>query len=320
MNLIIVSTLLAVVLTLLSGVVVIDILKKKMFGQSIRDCAPESHAKKSGTPTAGGLFIVMSAIAAAIVSLVLAQKLSTSACILLLTFLFYMFTGFTDDALKIMHKQNEGLKPKGKLLLQIAIAMLPAFYVWFGGNTELTFLTYSFDLGNFYPLFAIFLITGVSNAVNLTDGLDGLAASSLTISFITCTLFMIWTGTRDLSLVSAAAAGACGAFLYFNKYPAKVFMGDTGSLALGGLLGTLAVMGKFELWLIPIGFVYMCEALSVIFQVASFKLTGKRIFKMSPVHHHFELSGFGEQKTVAMFTFATLFFCILASVIFKLAV
>lgn len=310
--LIIVAALTAVVLSLLSGVVYIDFLKKKMFGQEIRDCAPESHAKKSGTPTTGGVFIVGSALVGAVIALVMAQKLTTLACLLLMTFVFYMLAGLMDDILKIKNHHNEGLTPRAKLFLQIAIALLPALYMTVTGSTFLSVGKFSIDLGWLYPFFAIFLIVGVSNAVNLTDGLDGLAASNMTISLIACVILAVLTENYDIAIVAAAIAGACFGFLYFNKYPAKVFMGDTGSLALGGVLGTLAVMGKFELWLIPIGFIYMCETLSVMIQVTSFKLTGNRVFRMSPIHHHFELGGWKETKVVTVFTLVTLIMCAVA--------
>lgn len=308
MSLIIVAALVAIILALLSGVVYIDFLKKKMFGQEIRDCAPESHVKKSGTPTTGGVFIVGSALIGSVIALVMAQKLTTLACLLLMTFVFYMLAGLMDDILKIKNHHNEGLTPRAKLFLQIAIALLPALYMTVTKETYITLGNLSFDLGWLYPLFAIFLIVGVSNAVNLTDGLDGLAASNVTVSMAACTILAILTGNTDIAIVSAAIAGSCLGFLYFNKYPAKVFMGDTGSLALGGVLGTIAVMGKFELWLIPIGFIYMCETLSVIIQVTSFKLTGNRVFKMSPIHHHFELCGWSETKIVTVFTLVTILF------------
>lgn len=316
MSLIIVAALVSIVLALLSGVVYIDFLKKKMFGQEIRDCAPESHAKKSGTPTTGGVFIVGASLVGAIIGLLMAQKLTTMACLLLMTYVFYMFAGLMDDILKIKGHHNEGLKPRSKLFLQMAIALLPALYMTVTGETTISFGMYSLNLGYFYPIFAIFLITGVSNAVNLTDGLDGLAASNISVSMIACTIIAVLTGKFDIAIISASITGATLGFLYFNKYPAKVFMGDTGSLALGGILGAVAVMGKFELWLIPIGFIYMSETLSVMIQVTSFKLTGKRIFKMTPIHHHFELSGWKETKVVKVFTLITTLFCTGAVVIF----
>ncbi len=317
MSLIVVAGLVAIILSLLSGVVYIDFLKKKMFGQEIRDCAPEAHAKKQGTPTTGGVFIVGSSLVGAIIALVMAQKLTTPACLLLMTFVFYMFAGLMDDILKIKGHHNEGLTPRGKLFLQIAIALLPALYMTVTDATYVTFGEWSINLGYLYPLFAIFVIVGVSNAVNLTDGLDGLAASNMIVSLAACTIICVLTGNIDIAIISAAIAGAVMGFLYFNKYPAKVFMGDTGSLALGGVLGAIAVMGKFELWLIPIGFIYMSETLSVMIQVASFKLTGNRIFRMTPIHHHFELGGWKETKVVAVFTFVTLLFSTAAVVLFQ---
>lgn len=318
MSLIMVAALVAVVLSLLSGVVYIDFLKKKMYGQSIRECAPESHAKKSGTPTTGGVFIVGSALVGAIIALVMAQKLSTQACLLLMTFVFYMFAGLMDDILKIRGHHNEGLTPRRKLFLQIAIALLPALYMTVTGGTTVSFGSFEINLGWLYPVFAIFLMVGVSNAVNLTDGLDGLAASNVVVSMIACVIISMISGNTEIAIVSAAIAGAVLGFLYFNKYPAKVFMGDTGSLALGGVLGAIAVMGKFELWLIPIGIIYMGETLSVMIQVASFKLTGNRIFRMTPIHHHFELGGWKETKVVAVFTAVTTIFSALAVVLYRL--
>lgn len=304
-----VAALIAFVLSLLLGVAYIDFLKKKTMSQYILDEAPDRHKEKSGTPTTGGFFIVLSSLIAAVVALFMAEKTSTGAFLLLITFVFYMFAGMQDDIQKIEKHQNKGLSARGKLFLQIAIAILPVLFVTISGRTFITFGDYTLNLGWFYPLFGIFVITGVSNAVNLTDGLDGLAASNMVISLMALVFINLIMGNIDLAIICAAIAGACLGFLYFNKYPAKVFMGDTGSLALGGVLGTIAVMGKFELWLIPIGIVFLCETLSVILQVTSYKLTGKRIFKMSPIHHHFELCGWSEKKIVFVFSLITFIFC-----------
>ncbi len=304
-----VAALIAFVLSLLLGVAYIDFLKKKTMSQYILDEAPDRHKEKSGTPTTGGFFIVLSSLIAAVVALFMAEKTSTGAFLLLITFVFYMFAGMQDDIQKIEKHQNKGLSARGKLFLQIAIAILPVLFVTISGRTFITFGDYTLNLGWFYPLFGIFVITGVSNAVNLTDGLDGLAASNMVISLMALVFINLIMGNIDLAIICAAIAGACLGFLYFNKYPAKVFMGDTGSLALGGVLGTIAVMGKFELWLIPIGIIFLCETLSVILQVTSYKLTGKRIFKMSPIHHHFELCGWSEKKIVFVFSLITFIFC-----------
>ncbi len=312
-----VAALIAFVLSLLLGVAYIDFLKKKTMSQYILDEAPDRHKEKSGTPTTGGFFIVLSSLIAAVVALFMAEKTSTGAFLLLITFVFYMFAGMQDDIQKIEKHQNKGLSARGKLFLQIAIAILPVLFVTISGRTFITFGDYTLNLGWFYPIFGIFVITGVSNAVNLTDGLDGLAASNMVISLMALVFINLIMGNIDLAIICAAIAGACLGFLYFNKYPAKVFMGDTGSLALGGVLGTIAVMGKFELWLIPIGIIFLCETLSVILQVTSYKLTGKRIFKMSPIHHHFELCGWGEKKIVFVFSLITFIFCAGAVLLFR---
>ena len=317
--LIIVALLVSFVLTLLFGVVYIDFLKKKMYTQYILEDAPENHAKKAGTPTTGGVFIAVSIIMASIAALTMNQSLTTSAMIVLMSFLFFMLAGLKDDLGKIKHKENKGgLTPRNKLFFQIAIALLPSIYMTLSGQTYLGFGNYNIDLHYFYPIFAIFFITGVSNAVNLTDGIDGLASANCAVAMSAVAIICAFTGQIDLAIISAAVTGASIGFLYFNKYPAKVFMGDTGSLSLGGLLGTLAVMGKFELLILFIGFVFFCETMSVIIQVTSFKLTGKRVFKMSPIHHHFELCGWSENKIALVFASATFIMCSLGLLLFKI--
>ena len=312
-KLILVSMLISFVLTLLLGVVYIDFLKKKMYTQYILSDAPENHAQKAGTPTTGGVFFVIAILFSSLVTLTMNQTLSQSALLVLLSFLFFMLAGFKDDIGKIKHKANKGgLTPRNKLLFQIAIALLPALFMTLSGQTYLSVGDFSIDIKYLYPLFAIFFVTGVSNAVNLTDGLDGLAASNTAIAMLACTIICMLNGHTDLAIISSATIGALVAFLYFNRHPAKVFMGDTGSLALGGLLAAIAVMGKFELWILLIGIIFFCETMSVIIQVTSFKLTGKRVFKMSPIHHHFELSGWSENKIVIVFSAVTFIFCSIA--------
>ena len=174
------------------------------------------------------------------------------------------------------------------------------------------FNIWEFDLGLLYPIFAVFVVIGSSNAVNLTDGLDGLASGCSFLAFATLAILCQINEYTGLAIICAAIAGACLGFLYFNKQPAKIFMGDTGSLALGGALGTLAILSKNEFWLLFIGVIFIIETLSVIIQVTSFKTTGKRVFKMSPIHHHFELSGWSERKIVYTFWGITFVFCLLA--------
>ena len=297
-----VAALITLVLCLLFGVPYLDFMKKKMYGQYIREEVQMLHAKKNKTPTTGGVFLVAALLVGSLIALFMAQAISTRALIVLMTLVFYTFTGFEDDIKKIKGCQNEGLSPRAKLALQIAVSMLPAVYLVYQGHTEISLFNFSVDLMYLYPFFAVFMIVGSSNALNLTDGLDGLAAGCSFFAFLACALTSYFNACTDLAIISIAASAACLGFFYFNKNPARIFMGDTGSLALGGLLATIAIMGKFELWLIPIGIVFIAETLSVMLQVASFKTTGKRIFKMSPIHHHFELSGWDEKKIVFVFS------------------
>lgn len=314
--LIYVAALVSLLLTLIAGVPYLEFLKKKLYGQVIREDGPSSHAKKAGTPTMGGIIIVIPSLFAASLALILDQKTGADTFIVLLTYSLFMLAGFQDDIRKILRKQNKGLSAGGKLLIQILIALIPALYMTFLGLRTISLSNlFNINLGYFYPIFAVLVIVGASNAVNLTDGLDGLAAGTSSFALIAAAIICALFGRYDLAIVSAAIAGSCFGFLYYNKYPAKIFMGDTGSLALGGVLGTLAVVGKFELSLLIIGLIFVIETLSVILQVISFKTTGKRIFKMSPIHHHFELSGWSEQKVVYTFCGLAIFFAIAGCVL-----
>jgi len=306
MIMIAVGLLLSLVLCLLLGVPYIDFLKKKTIGQYVLDLAPEAHAKKQGTPTTGGVFIILAIIISSVVTLLMAQQMSNASWIILITLLFMALAGLQDDYLKIKGKENKGLSPRGKLIRQILIALIPTIYCMQHGGTILTLGSKTFDIGLFYPLLSVFIITGASNAYNLTDGLDGLAASTGIPAFLACIILAFMTGHTDVAIISATVIGALIGFLKYNKPKAQVFMGDTGSLALGGLLGTLAVIGKFELLLAVFGGVFVMETLSVIIQVTSFKLTGNRVFKMSPIHHHFELCGHSELRIVIEFTIVSL--------------
>lgn len=312
MIMITVAFLLGLIFCLLLGVPYIEFLKKNMFTQYVKDVAPESHKAKSGTPTTGGAFIVAAIIISSIISLLLDQKMSSAALIILITTLFYSLAGFQDDILKIKGKANKGLSAKGKLLRQIGIALLPAIYVTYLGYTNID-LGYSYlHLHWFYPILAAFIITGFSNAYNLTDGLDGLAASTGIPAFLSIVAIASMKNYPEVAIIAAATAGALLGFLKYNKAKAQVFMGDTGSLAIGGLLGTLAIMGKFEILIITIAGIFVIETLSVIIQVTSFKRTGKRVFKMAPLHHHFELEGWSEKKIVDYFTLLSVMFSVLA--------
>ena len=322
MIMMVVAFLLSMILCLLFGVPYIDFLKKKTIGQYVKDCAPEAHAKKEGTPTTGGVFIVVAIIVASIIALFLAERFDNPALIILITLLFYTFAGFQDHYLKIKGHANDGLSARGKLLRQIAIALLPTIYVMLSNPYGSTFSVghWTIDLKWLYPFLSVFIITGASNAYNLTDGLDGLAASTGVFAFLGAAIISSYSGYPEIGIIAATVAGALFGFLYFNKPKAQVFMGDTGSLAIGGLLGTIAVMGKFEFLLIFLGGVFVCETLSVIIQVTSFKTTGKRVFKMSPIHHHFELLGWSEKKVVWVFALCSAIFSTIALVLYYLTI
>ncbi len=322
MIMIAVAFLLSMILCLLFGVPYIDFLKKKMIGQYVKNCTPEAHAKKEGTPTTGGVFIIAAILIASVIALFLAERFNNASLIILITFLLYTFAGLQDDYLKIKGHANDGLSAKGKLLRQVAIALLPTIFVIMSNPFgSIVFVGhYPLNLKWLYPFFAIFVITGASNAYNLTDGLDGLAASTGVFAFAATAIIAMYSGYPEIAIIAAAAAGALFGFLKYNKPKAEVFMGDTGSLAIGGLLGTIAVMGKFEILLIFLGGVFVCETLSVIIQVTSFKITGKRVFKMAPIHHHFELMGWSEKKVVSVFAITSAMLSTAALIIFYLTI
>ena len=316
MIMIAVALLLSLVLCLLFGVPYIDFLRKKTIGQYILELAPEAHAQKAGTPTTGGVFIILAIIISSVITLLMAEKMDTTALVILITLFFMTLAGFQDDYLKIKGHENKGLSPRGKLLRQILIALIPSLYAMQTYGTVVTLGSMSWDIGFLYPLLAVFIVTGASNAYNLTDGLDGLAASVGIPAFLACGIISFLSGHTVVAIVCASVIGASLGFLRYNKPKAQVFMGDTGSLALGGLLGTLAILGRCELLLAVFGGVIVMETLSVIIQVTSFKLTGKRVFKMSPIHHHFELCGHSEVRIVKEFALTSLVLGIIAVVLY----
>ncbi len=308
------TILLGFLITVLLSPVFIPFLRRLKFGQSIREEGPKSHQKKTGTPTMGGIMILISITIATLVMTGKFSQPSVETYLLLFVTLGFGLLGFMDDFIKVVMKRNLGLTSKQKLLGQIIISVI--FYFIFKQNdfsTEISIpLTeYSFDLGWGYALFIIFWLVGFSNAVNLTDGLDGLVSGTAAIAFGAFAV-LAWNQSQyELSIFSVAVVGAVLGFLVFNAHPAKVFMGDTGSLALGGAIATVAILAKLEIILIIIGGIFVIETLSVILQVASFKTTGKRIFRMSPLHHHYELIGWSEWRVVVTFWTVGLLFAIL---------
>ena len=286
---------------LMLGPICIPILHKLKFGQSIRTEGPKSHQAKSGTPTMGGIFLITGIVIATLIRAEFTAEIFLAIFILIGHFIL----GFLDDYIKVVKKRNLGLKARQKLLGQIFIAIVTIFIA----TTELGIQTTlwipiigeTVDLGILYYALVLFVIVGASNAVNLTDGLDGLASGNMAIAASCYGVICLITNHNELAIFCAAIVGACIGFLRFNFHPAKVFMGDTGSLALGGAFAAMGILTHTELLLIPVGFIFVCEALSVIIQVISYQSTGKRVFRMSPIHHHFELGGWSEIKVVTVF-------------------
>lgn len=293
-------------ISVLLAPIFIPLLRRLKFGQSIREEGPQSHMKKAGTPTMGGIIFLISIIVTTIVIGNWFHLFTTQSIVLLLVLLGFGIIGLLDDGIKIVFKRNLGLTSLQKLIGQIVISVIAFLLLRLGSfdtSLSIPFTSISIDIGVLYGLFLIFWLVGFSNAVNLTDGLDGLVAGTASIAFSAFGVIALFNDQADVALFTFAVAGALLGFLVFNANPAKVFMGDTGSLALGGALGLVSVIVKEEFLLLLIGLIFVIETLSVIIQVAYYKRTKKRIFKMAPLHHHFELSGWSEQKVVYVFWF-----------------
>ena len=280
----------------------IDYLRLKEFGQQIREEGPAGHHGKAGTPTMGGLAIFLSIL---VPFLILSDYRSASLAVLG-TAVAMAALGFADDIIKLRKRRSLGVSGRTKLLVQaltaIALWLVVTEYVGLNDTLRLRVIDASVELGYAYPLLIFLVLAGATNGVNLTDGLDGLAAGCCAIVFLTYTVMTFITpGEHDLALLSASLVGACVGFLWFNSFPASVFMGDTGSLGLGGAIAALAVMTKTELLLILIGGIFVIEALSVAIQVIAFQRFRRRVFLMAPIHHHFELAGWSETKIILRF-------------------
>ncbi|RME69296.1 MAG: phospho-N-acetylmuramoyl-pentapeptide-transferase, partial [Nitrospirae bacterium] len=315
-----VATLTALFLTLALGRVVIGLLRKMSFTQHVRDDGPQTHLKKEGTPTMGGVLITGSILISALMWMDLKNPYFW---VISATTLLYALIGLADDLLKIRNKNHKGLRACHKFGLQVIVALVVGLFLYHNPldpySTKLSvpfFKEFFIDLGLLYIPFVIFVIVGSSNAVNLTDGIDGLAIGLVGIASVANAVLVYVSGharladylqvlylpgTGELTVFCGAMLGAALGFLWYNAYPAEVFMGDVGSLSLGAALGVLAVVTKHEIVLAVVGGIFVVETISVILQVLSFKLTGKRIFKMAPIHHHFEIKGWAEPKTVVRF-------------------
>jgi phospho-N-acetylmuramoyl-pentapeptide-transferase len=280
----------------------IDYLRLKEFGQQIREEGPAGHHGKAGTPTMGGLAIFVSIL----VPFLILSNYRAASLAVLGTALAMAALGFADDIIKLRKRRSLGVSGKTKLLVQaltaIALWLVVTEYVKLNDSLQLHVIDASVELGYVYPFLIFLVLAGATNGVNLTDGLDGLAAGCAAIVFLTYTVMTFITdGQADLALLSASLVGACVGFLWFNSFPASVFMGDTGSLGLGGAIAALAVMTKTELLLIVIGGIFVIEALSVAIQVIAFQRFRRRVFLMAPIHHHFELAGWSETKIILRF-------------------
>ncbi|WP_338825304.1 Phospho-N-acetylmuramoyl-pentapeptide-transferase [Moorella humiferrea] len=297
---------LAAAVTVVLGPAVIAILKRLKAGQAVRQDGPRSHLTKSGTPTMGGILFLLGLTAASL-ALAPASPLILSALVLTWG---YALIGFVDDGLKVVLRRPLGLyarqKLGGQIFLGLAAGVAAVLWLGRGSAVHVPLVGLTMELGWAYPLLAALLMVATTNAVNLTDGLDGLAAGVTIWVALAYGLIAAAVGQREMAIFAFALAGGCLGFLAYNFHPAKVFMGDTGSLALGAAVGFLAIITRTELVLPLLGGVYVIEALSVIIQVVSFRLTGKRLFRMSPLHHHFELLGWPETRVVLFFWFLAL--------------
>ena len=332
------ASLTALLLSLVLGPWMIRKLRDFQIGQIIRQEGPQSHRAKAGTPTMGGLLILTSAV---IPTLLWADLANAYVWIAVLATVGFGIVGFTDDYLKIVRRSHHGLIPRYKMGGQIIVGLFVGLSVMAlaGENLYNTRLIFPFfknlipDLGWFYVPFAVLVLVGATNAVNLTDGLDGLAISTFGVAAAAFTALAYVTGhavladylllvrfpdTGELTIFCGALVGASLGFLWYNSYPADIFMGDVGSLALGGALGTVAILIKQELLLPIVGGIFVLEAMSVIIQVASFKTRGVRVFKMAPLHHHFELIGWSEPKVITRFLILAVIFALFSLTTLKL--
>ncbi|RLB73738.1 MAG: phospho-N-acetylmuramoyl-pentapeptide-transferase [Deltaproteobacteria bacterium] len=329
------ATITALLIAFILGPWMIATLQKMQIGQVIRKVGPESHFVKEGTPTMGGALILLAII---LPTLLWADLTNLYIWVTLLVTAGYGAIGFIDDYLKIVRKSSAGISAKQKMFWQILIALIASLLLYSYGdfNTRLSlpfFKNVNPDLGWFYVPFAILVMVGSSNAVNLTDGLDGLAIGPMIIASATFLLLAYLVGNAKLSgylqitgvqgagelaILCGAMVGAGLGFLWFNSYPAQVFMGDVGSLSLGGALGTIAVITKNEFVLVIVGGIFVIEALSVIVQVVSFRYWGRRVFRMAPIHHHFELKGWAEPKIIVRFWIISIVLALIALSTLKL--
>lgn len=305
-----ISLVLSMVAAVLIGPYIIEKLRSFKFGQNVRLDGPKSHLTKQGIPSMGG-FIFLSVLTLAGIIL---SGFNLKVAFMILVTLSFALIGFLDDYLKVKKKSSDGLSARNKMLYLLIFGLLAGSVLYYGFDYKslmIPFINYELHLGLIYILFVVIFFAAATNAVNLTDGIDGLSSTVTIIVVMFYALVSLRSGDQEVFFFALTLIGALLGFLYFNKYPAKVFMGDTGSLALGGAVGIMALMTRTELLLILVGLIYVVETLSVIIQVLYFKKTGKRFFKIAPIHHHFEALGWKENKVVVVFALVTLFMVII---------
>lgn len=328
MRVLIYSILLSLAVSLLLGPLVIPALRRLKFGQMVRDDGPQTHLSKAGTPTMGGILILLSV---ALTSLTLFRGPVEYLLLAVLITLGYGLVGFLDDFIKVVRKRSLGLKAYQKIIGQLGLAIVVALFAYndpnIGSSVIVPFAGIEWDMGVWFIPFTVFVVVAVVNGVNLTDGLDGLASGVTLLNTLTFGIFfvvfmeaaagagqkLLADNYRNMLVFAGAVTGACLGFLRFNTYPARVFMGDTGALALGGAVAVMAIMLRLTLLIPLMGLMYVLSVVSVILQVGSYRLRNKkRIFRMAPLHHHFELKGNPETKVVAMYMLATTVTCLIA--------
>ncbi len=309
----------AVLISLLCGNVIIKKLKEASFGQEIREEGPSWHKKKSGTPTMGGFIFFAGLVPASLLILLLSKAFDVKAVAILLCAVLFGIIGFSDDYIKVIKKRNLGLTAKQKFMAQILVSAAFSLVIYYNNGGEILFLDKVYDWSYFIIPFNMLVLLATNNAVNLTDGVDALAGSTTFFCMAYFAFAAFYSGADSIGIILMAVMGGVLGFLFYNRHPAKVFMGDTGSLFLGGLIGAVACALGLQFTVITAGIVFFIETLSVIMQVSYFKLThGKRIFLMTPIHHHFEKKGWSEVKIVLVASAVTIIMGVLSGIYVKI--
>jgi phospho-N-acetylmuramoyl-pentapeptide-transferase len=304
---------------LIIGPILIPLMQKLKFGQVVRDDGPESHLSKTGTPTMGGFIIIISVLVSVFIFI---KGFDPYIIAFTIAFIGFGLIGFIDDYIKVVLKRSMGLRAWQKSSLQLIVSIILAIFIYnhIGTQIRVPFYDKMWDIGWWIIPFAVFVLMATTNSSNLTDGLDGLVAGISLVYFATYALIfsfgIIYSG-GNLMVICAAMVGACLGFIRFNTYPARIFMGDLGSLAIGGAVGMIALLSKTALWVPIMGFMFMISSISVIIQVGSYKTRKKRVFKMAPIHHHFEKLGYPEMKITTMYIIITTILCLIGILAFK---